>query len=129
MLDKPTYEERTETFSPGSTYEGSWEQDSSMKFFSSAGAAGEGMISEIAENRPNKFLSIRHLWMIMLNKETWQLETTMYPEQGYENYTFSEENGVTTVAVLMSWLPDEYVPMMNEMRPKALVSLKEICER
>ncbi len=62
MLDKPTYEERTKAFDPSSTYEGSWEQGASIKFLSSAGTStGEGMISEIAENRPNKFLSIRHL--------------------------------------------------------------------
>lgn len=32
MLDKPSYEERTAVFQEGSTYDGSWEKGSSMKF-------------------------------------------------------------------------------------------------
>lgn len=126
MLDKPTYEEWTKVFDASSSYEGSWEQGASIKFWSST---GEGMIAEIAESRPNEFVSIRHLWMIMLNKDTGELETTMNPEEAYENYSFSEENGQTTVTATMTGLPEEYVPMMNDMRPKALAALKEICER
>lgn len=59
MLDKPMYEEWTAAFDPTSTYEGSWEQGASIKFLSSTGEGG--MISEIAENRPYEFISIKHL--------------------------------------------------------------------
>lgn len=57
------------------------------------------MISEIAQNIPYEFVSIRHLGEFSPDKETGTIKTTMYPEQGYENYSFQEENGSTIVRV------------------------------
>ena len=59
MLEKESYKEWTTAFDPTSSYEGSWEKGSKMKFISTTN--GDGMISEIAENIPYKFISIKHL--------------------------------------------------------------------
>lgn len=128
MLDKTTYEQRTTIFCEGSTYDWSREQGASIKF---TDPQGYGMIAEIAENRPNEFISIRHLWEMMKDEKTSESKVTMYDAwtHTYENYTFSEQDGVTTVVVDMDGLPEEYLPMFEEMRPKSLEKLKEICEQ
>lgn len=127
MLDKPTYEQRTTTFCEWSTYEWSREQWASIKFLGPDGNGG--MISEIAESRPYEFISIRHLGEISMDETTGKLKETTYPTPGYENYTFTEKDWVTTLEIFMGPLPDEYATMFNDMRPKALQALKEICEK
>lgn len=47
---------------------------------------------------------------------------------GFENYTFQENNGTTTVTVDLDTTED-FVDYMNENYPKALDKLKEICEK
>jgi hypothetical protein len=66
----------------------------------------------------------------MNNPETGELITTMYePANSYENYRFTAIDEQTTkVDVEMTAMPDEWVEMFNDMRPKALELLKNICE-
>ena len=54
-----TYEQWTAEFNPTSTYEGSWEKGSKIYFVGTDenGKRG-GMVSEIADNVPYKFVSI-----------------------------------------------------------------------
>lgn len=56
-----TYNLWTAEFNPTSTYEGSWEKESKIYFVGTdeSGKKG-GMVSEIVENIPNQFVSIRH---------------------------------------------------------------------
>ena len=60
-----TYEDWTAVFNPTSTYEGSWEKGSKIYFvgFDDSGKK-MGMVSEIVENIPFKFVSIRHYGML-----------------------------------------------------------------
>ena len=53
MLEQDTYRIWTSEFTAGSYYEGSWEQGEKIRFL---GPSGEGMLSEIAENRRHAFL-------------------------------------------------------------------------
>ena len=46
----------------------------------------------------------------------------------FENYTFSEKNGVTRVSVDVD-TQEEYKQMFEEMWPKALQELKRIAEQ
>lgn len=46
---------------------------------------------------------------------------------GLENYTFEENNGITTVTVDVD-MTDDYVDYFNETSPKALNKLKSILE-
>jgi len=128
LSNKSTYEQWTALFNPTSTYEGSWNKGSKILFVGvdSNGEKG-GMVSEIAENIPNKFVSIRHYGI--LKGET---EITEGPEVekwagGFENYTFENSNGVTKVNVDLDTTED-FVDYMNQAYPKALAKLKEICE-
>ncbi len=55
------YKNWTSAFAEGSHFKGSWEQGSKIQFLS---PSGDGMVAEIAENRENEFISIRHLGFI-----------------------------------------------------------------
>ena len=46
------------------------------------------MVSEIAENKPNEFISIRHLGYIANGIEDTQSEAIRAWAPAYENYTF-----------------------------------------
>ena len=59
--NKQTYEQWTTEFNPTSTYEGTWEKGSKIYFIGTNEAGKrEGMVSEIADNITNQFVSIRH---------------------------------------------------------------------
>lgn len=127
MLNHPTYEQRTAVFSEWSTYIGSWEQWTQIKFVD---PSGQGMIAQIAESRIHEYISIHHLWQIMEDEQTKELITTNYePANSYENYRFTAiDKQTTTVDIEMTTMPDERVEMFNQMRPKALTTLKTLCE-
>lgn len=122
MLQKETYKQWTEAFSPGSSYEGSWEQGSPMRFVDEKGTGG--MVSEIAENRLHEFVSIKHLSMFQ-NGETMSEGQDWFP--AYENYTFVAKDGGTHVLIELD-MAEEWEEMFTEMWPKALQKLKELCE-
>ena len=58
---KSTYEQWTSLFNPTSTYEGSWNKGNKILFIGvdEKGEKG-GMVSRIAENIRNRFVSIQH---------------------------------------------------------------------
>ena len=126
---KSTYEQWTSLFNPTSTYEGSWNKGSKM-FFVGIDEHGKkgGMISEIAENTPNRFVSIRHYGLLKDDKEITEGPEVEQWANGSENYTFEENNGTTTVTVDLD-IPEEFLDYMNETYPKALDKLKEVCEK
>src|SRR5687768_1697097 len=66
MLDDPTYREWTDVFSKGSYYKGSWEKGSKIMFLGPDpdSKTEGGLVSEIAENRPYEFVSIKHVGIV-----------------------------------------------------------------
>ncbi len=129
LKDKSTYEFWTSAFNPTSTYEGSWEKGSKIYFVGTDENGNRGgMVSEIEENLPARFLSIRHFGILDGDMEVTTGEQVEKWAGGHENYSFQESNGITTVTVDMD-VVDEYLDYFNETYPKALEKLKEICER
>ncbi len=131
MLDDETYRVWTLEFNPGgSWYEGSWEQGSKIHFLGPNPETGElgGMLSEIAENRPYEFVSIRHLGFIVDGKEVTDTPEIQSWAPAYENYTFvKQEDGTTQLIVDLDSM-QEWAEMFSEMWPRALKKLKEMCE-
>ena len=121
MLDDATYREWTSVFAEGSYYEGSWSKGASIKFL---GPQGDGMLAEIAESKPNEFVSIRHLGVL-----TQGVPAAPGFEPAYENYTFTAKDGGTEVKVDLLHLPSEWVAMFQDLWPKALAKLKIVSER
>jgi hypothetical protein len=129
ISNKSTYEQWTALFNPTSTYEGSWNKGSKMLFIGTdeKGEKG-GMVSEIFDNIPNQFISIRHYGLLKANAEITEGPEVDQWANGFENYTFVEINGTTTVTVDLDTTED-FLDYMNQTYPKALNKLKEICEK
>ncbi|MEE1885313.1 SRPBCC domain-containing protein [Pedobacter flavus] len=129
LSNKSTYEQWVALFNPTSTYEGSWDKGSKILFHGTDenGEKG-GMVSEIFDNILNKFISIRHFGLLKGDEEITTGPEVEKWANGYENYSFEEINGVTTVTVELD-TSEDFVDYMNEVYPKALNKLKEICEK
>ena len=126
ITNKSTYEQWTALFNPTSTYEGSWTKGSKI-FFIGTDDKGEtgGMVSEIFDNIPNKFISIRHYGLIKADVEITEGPEVEKWANGFENYTFEENSGTTIVTVDLDTTED-FLSYMNETYPKALDKLKDI---
>lgn len=129
ITNKSTYEQWTALFNPTSTYEGSWTKGSKI-FFIGTDDKGEtgGMVSEIFDNIPNKFISIRHYGLVKADVEITEGPEVEKWANGFENYTFEENSGTTIVTVDLDTTED-FLSYMNETYPKALDKLKDICEK
>ncbi|WP_053970807.1 SRPBCC domain-containing protein [Mangrovimonas sp. ST2L15] len=123
-----TYNLWTAEFNPTSTYEGSWEKGSKIYFVGTDenGKKG-GMVSEIADNIPHKFISIRHYGILDGDKEITEGPDVEKWAGGLENYSFQEENGVTTITVECD-MTEDYQDYFDTTWPKALKKLKELSE-
>lgn len=137
ISSKSTYEQWTSLFNPTSTYEGSWDKGSKILFVGvdEKGEKG-GMVSRIAENIPKRFVSIQHYGLLSADKEITEGPEVEKWANGFENYSFEENNGrpddpvgrgTTSLTVDLDTTED-FLDYMNENYPKALHKLKEICE-
>lgn len=129
LTSKSTYEQWTSLFNPTSTYEGSWDKGNKILFIGvdEKGEKG-GMVSRVAENIPNRFVSIQHYGLFKADEEITEGPDVEKWANGFENYTFEENNGTTTVTVDLD-TTEEFSDYMNQAYPKALDKLKEICEK
>lgn len=126
--NKKTYEDWTALFNPTSTYEGSWNKGSKMLFVGTDEQGNKGgMIAEIAENIPDKFISIKHYGILENGQEILDGPKVESWAGSLENYTFNETNGVTTITVEVD-TNEEYMDYFDDTWPKALNKLKEISE-
>ena len=129
LSDKNTYEQWTAEFNPTSTYKGSWDKGGTIYFIGTdeEGKRG-GMIAEIAENIPHEFVSIRHYGILDGDEEITSGEQVEKWSGGFENYSFYETDGMTTVKVEMNTTED-FRDYFNQAWPKALNKLKDIIEK
>lgn len=128
MLALETYAKWTAAFNPASTFEGNWEKGAKMYFLGvdENGKKG-GMVSEIIENIPNRFISIRHYGFLDGEKEITEGPEVEPWAGGLENYTFSEKDGCTKLQIELD-TTDEYQEYYDGTWPKALNTLKSLCE-
>lgn len=124
MTGAESYRVWTSAFTEGSYFEGSWEQGRRIRFLA---PSGDGMIAEIAEHRPNEFISIRHLGFIAKGVEDTGSDAVRAWAPAFENYTFEAVPGGTRLVVDLD-VTDEFEDFMAEAWPKALARLKAMCE-
>jgi uncharacterized protein YndB with AHSA1/START domain len=124
MIGDASYRDWTSAFTEGSRFEGSWAQGERIRFLA---PSGEGMVAEIAENRPNEFISVRHLGSIANGVEDTQSESVRAWAPAYENYRFTATPEGTTLTVEQD-IVAEYEDFMADVWPKALTRLKILCE-
>jgi hypothetical protein len=87
-----------------------------------------GMVSRIVDNIPNQFVSIQHFGLLKGDDEVTEGPEVEKWANGFENYTFEESNGTTTVTIDLD-TSEDFLDYMNETFPKALDQLKVLCEQ
>ena len=129
LKSKSTYEQWTSQFNPTSTYDGNWNKGSKILFVGTdeKGEKG-GMVSEVVENIPDQYVSVRHYGLVKDDKEITEGPEVEKWAGGIENYTFEDNNGTTEITVDLD-ATDDFVEYMNQTYPKALEKLKENCEK
>jgi len=125
LWGKTSYREWTSVFSPGSDVQTNWGKGDKVLF---GDGTGNGMVSEIAENIPNEFMSFRHLGEMKDGVEDTTSEKVKAWAGCMENYTLKDAGGNTELKVEID-IADEYKDMFNDMFPKALQKVKELAER
>ncbi len=130
MLGEDTYREWTSTFNEGGRFEGDWSEGSKMLFIGLDPETGKegGMVSHIKENRLNEFISIEHLGILKDGVEDTTSDMAKKFAPAFENYTFTEKDGVTLVSVDID-VAEEFADFFTETWPKAIAKIKEISER
>ena len=123
LIGLETYKQWTSAFGEGLYFEGSWQKGQGIRFLT---PEGHGVISEIAENRLNEFLSVRHLGYIANGVEDTSSEAIRAWAPAYENYTFAATPQGTKLIVAQD-MTQEF-ESMTEGWPKALAILKALCE-
>lgn len=124
MIGPESYKRWASAFMEGSCFEGSWEQGAKIRFLS---PSGDGMVAEIAQNRKNEFISIRHLGYISNGVEDTTSESVRAWAPAYENYTFISVPEGTKLVIELD-VPGEWEQYMNEAWPRALALLKQLSE-
>ncbi|MFN0103508.1 MAG: SRPBCC domain-containing protein [Bryobacteraceae bacterium] len=124
MLDDATYRQWTSPFSESSYAVTDWQEGSKVLFLD---GQGSGMVSRIAEHRPNEFLSIEHLGEVKDGIEDTSSDAVKSWAGARENYTLSGNDKEVTLTVHLD-LDEKHESMFDEMWPKALAKLKELAE-
>ena len=127
LWNDQTYREWTSAFAEGSCAETDWEKGSRVLF---TDGKGSGMVSTIVENKPNEFMSIKHLGTIKNGVEDLDSEENKQWAGALENYTLLESGGKTVLHVELSGLdiPKEFEDYFLQTWPKALDKLKALSE-
>lgn len=125
LLESPYIEDWYAEFGEGLKVETDWSPESSYRV---VGTDGFGMIGKIAENVPNRVLSIEPLGIILANKEDYDSPEAAKVKGNRETYHLFETHGGTNLEI-ESVMVDEYYDMMAEMWDKALVKIKALSEK
>ena len=126
LWDDGSYREWTSAFAEGSYAQtDNWKEGTKVLFLS---PSGEGMVSRVAANKPNKFMSFEHLGVVKKGIEDIESENVKEWAGAKENYTLIEENGKTKLIVDMD-STDEFKDYFLKTWPIALEKVKELAEK
>lgn len=128
IVNKKKYEAWTDVFCPQSTFEGDWSMGTKMLFLGPNGKGGrDGMVSMIAENRLNEFMSIKHIGVLKNGVEEMESPEFKNWTNAYENYTLKMDRDKTVFVVDID-VDDSYKAYFELMWSKALQKIKELAE-
>jgi uncharacterized protein YndB with AHSA1/START domain len=126
LWNDASYREWTSAFTEGSYAEtDNWKEGSKVLFLS---PGGNGMVSRVASNKPNEFMSFEHLGEVKNSVEDTESDRVKGWKGAKENYTLTEENGKTKLFVEMD-STDEFKDYFLKTWPLALQKLKELAEK
>ena len=126
LWDDSSYREWTSAFSEGSYAEtDNWKEGTEVKFLD---PNGSGMVSMVAANKPNEYMSFKHLGEVKDGLEDRSSDKIKEWAGAMENYTLKEKDGVTELAVNMD-TADKFKDMFMKMWPNALDNVKTLSEK
>ena len=123
-----SYRKWTSVFSESSyAVTDNWKEGTKVLFLD---AKGSGMVSTVAENKPNTYMSIKHLGEVKDGIEDTTSERVQLWNGAMENYTLIETPGGTDLKIeLEGNMPDEFKDFFLNTWPKALEKVKELAEK
>jgi Activator of Hsp90 ATPase homolog 1-like protein len=127
-----TYRKWTSAFAAGSYAVTDWKQGSKVLFLD---GSGHGMVSKIAENRPNEYMTIEHLGEVKDGIEDTSSDRIKQWAGSHENYTLKKINlpagqaGVKTELSIDMDITDEFKEMFSKIWPVALANVKKLSEK
>ena len=124
MLQDETYRQWTTAFQEGSYAVTDWKQGSKALFLA---PDGSGMVSRVAEHRPNEYLSLEHLGIVKDGHEITDSDEVKGWAGARENYTLREHDGYLTLDIEMDTTEDHKQYFVDTW-PKALAALKALAE-
>ena len=125
LLDDEAYRQWTSPFQEGSYAVTDWTPGSKALFLA---PDGSGMVSRIADHRPNEFLSIEHLGVVNDGVEDTESAEVKQWAGAREDYRLGEDAGHVILTIEIDAL-DEHKQFFEDTWPKALAALKELSER
>lgn len=125
LWNDETYRQWTAPFSEGSHAQTDWQKGSKVLFLGSDNA---GMVSMIAENIPNEFMSIKHLGIVKDGIEDTESDAVKQWAGAHENYRLHAVDSGTELVIEMD-TNDEFREYFAETWPKALSKIKELSEQ
>lgn len=125
LWNEEKYKAWTNIFAEGSHVKtDNWKEGSKVLFLD---PEGNGMVSIVAANKPNEYMSFRHIGVVENGTEDTASEKVKAWAGAMENYILNETDGQTRLTVEMD-SSDEYKDYFLKTWPKAMEKIKEIAE-
>jgi len=130
IINDTKYREWTAEFHEGSYFEGGWNTGDTIRFLAldEKGEKG-GMLATIHTATFPEYISIQHIGLVANGVDDTTSEEVKKWAPAFENYTLESIGETTTKFVVDVDSNEEYYDYFQEVWPRALSKLKEICER
>jgi len=128
LWNDDTYRKWTSAFMEGSYAEtDNWKEGTKVLFL---GPGGDGMVSTVAKNKRNEFMSFKHLGEVKNGVEDTESEKIKIWAGAMENYMLSDENGNTKLDVELDVdSAGDFKDYFSKTFPVALEKVKELAEK
>ena len=125
LWDDSSYRKWTSVFMEGSCVEtDNWKEGSKVLFLD---GKGSGMVSKVAVNKPNEYMSFEHLGEVKDGVEDTSSEKVKGWSGSKENYTLKDAGGKTELTVDMD-ITEDFKEMFQNIWPKAMEQIKVLSE-
>lgn len=126
LWDENSYRKWTSAFMEGShAVTDNWKEGTKVLFLD---PKGRGMVSMVAVNKPNEFMSFKHLGEVLNGIEDTTSERVKAWAGAEENYTLKEAGNKTELHIDMD-ITEEFKDMFINIWPKALENVKQLAEQ
>lgn len=127
LWDDASYRDWTSVFMEGSyAVTDNWKEGSKVLFLA---PGGDGMVSSVAANKKNEFMSFEHLGEVKNGVEDTKSEKVKVWAGAHENYTLKDENGKTKLEVDLESNDEGLKDYFSRTFPVALEKVKDLSEK